>query len=312
MPTALLLAAAEYDPKTHVQDVLLMGTKDAPVLTMHMVTLALSGLITVALLLLVSKSIATGQSGEGNARYLTKSRLGQFVEAMICWLRDEMIEPVLGTSATKRWLPLLLSLFFFILVNNLIGLIPIVDMLHLGGMHTTPVGGTATGNLAITIGLAVVSFVIIHLHGILESGVGGWLAHNFAGLPVFGLTSKKIGDLGLLPIALLVFVIEIVGHLIKPFALAVRLFANMVAGHTVMAALFGLGLGVLKDLTGPEIGTVVGSVAGFAFYFLELFVAFLQAFIFMFLTVVFLSLFNHHDDHEDDHAHDAAEPSPAH
>ena len=56
MPTALLLAAAEYDPKTHVQDVLLMGTKDAPVLTMHMVTLALSGLITVALLLLVSKS----------------------------------------------------------------------------------------------------------------------------------------------------------------------------------------------------------------------------------------------------------------
>ena len=107
MLTALLLAAAEYDPKTHVQDVLLMGTKDAPVLTMHMVTLALSGLITVALLLLVSKSIATGQSGEGNARYLTKSRLGQFVEAMICWLRDEMIEPVLGTSATKRWLPLL-------------------------------------------------------------------------------------------------------------------------------------------------------------------------------------------------------------
>ena len=67
MLTALLLAAAEYDPKTHVQDVLLMGTKDAPVLTMHMVTLALSGLITVALLLLVSKSIATGQSGEGNA-----------------------------------------------------------------------------------------------------------------------------------------------------------------------------------------------------------------------------------------------------
>ena len=64
MLTALLLAAAEYDPKTHVQDVLLMGTKDAPVLTMHMVTLALSGLITVALLLLVSKSIATGQSGE--------------------------------------------------------------------------------------------------------------------------------------------------------------------------------------------------------------------------------------------------------
>ena len=115
-----------------------------------------------------------------------------------------------------------------------------------------------------------------------------------------------------MPIALLVFVIEIVGHLIKPFALAVRLFANMVAGHTVMAALFGLGLGVLKDLTGPEIGTVVGSAAGFAFYFLELFVAFLQAFIFMFLTVVFLSLFNHHDDHEDDHAHDAAEPSPAH
>ena len=78
------------------------------------------------------------------------------------------------------------------------------------------------------------------------------------------------------------------------------------AADIVMAALFGLGLGVLKDLTGPEVGTVIGSFAGFAFYFLELFVAFLQAFIFMFLTVVFLSLFNHHD-HEHDH-----EAAPAH
>ena len=138
------------------------------------------------------------------------------------------------------------------------------------------------------------------------------MAHNFAGLPVFGINSKKVGDLGLLPIALLVFVIELVGHLIKPFALAVRLFANMVAGHTVMAALFGLGVTALKSMTGPEAGTVIGAAAGLVFYFLELFVAFLQAFLFMFLTVVFLSLFNHHDDHGDDHAHDAAEPSPAH
>lgn len=314
MLTALLLAAAEFDPSSHVQDTVLHRSEESGylVLTMHMVTLAFSGLITVAALLLVSKSIATGQTSEGNARYLTKSRLGQFIEAMICWLRDEMIEPVLGSSATKRWLPLLLSLFFFILVNNLIGLIPIVDMLHLADVHKTPLGGTATGNLTITIGLAIVSFIIIHAHGIMESGVAGWLAHNFAGLPVFGINSKKVGDLGLLPIALLVFVIELVGHMIKPFALAVRLFANMVAGHTVMAALFGLGVTALKSMTGPEVGTVVGAAAGFVFYFLELFVAFLQAFLFMFLTVVFLSLFNHHDDHEDDHAHDAAEPSPAH
>ena len=89
--------------------------------------------------------------------------------------------------------------------------------------------------------------------------------HNFAGLPVFGLNSKSIADLALLPISIAVFLIELLGHLIKPAALAIRLFANMVAGHTVMAALFGLGLGVLKDLTGPEVGTVIGSFAGFAF-----------------------------------------------
>ena len=302
----LLLTAAEYDPKSHVLDVVLSGTPDAPVLTMHMVTLAVSAILTVLVMVYVASKVATGPASEGNDRFVTQGRLSQFVESMVCWLRDEMIEPVLGERGTKRWLPLLLTLFFFILINNLIGLIPLVDMQHLAGSHDTPIGGTATGNLAITLGLALVSFVIIHVHGIKESGFRGWIMHNFAGLPVFGLNSKSIADLALLPISIAVFLIELLGHLIKPAALAIRLFANMVAGHTVMAALFGLGLGVLKDLTGPEVGTVIGSFAGFAFYFLELFVAFLQAFIFMFLTVVFLSLFNHHD-HEHDH-----EAVPAH
>ena len=137
-------------------------------------------------------------------------------------------------------------------------------MQHLAGSHDTPIGGTATGNLAITLGLALVSFVIIHVHGIKESGVGGWIMHNFAGLPVFGLNSKSIADLALLPISIAVFLIELLGHLIKPAALAIRLFANMVAGHGD-GRVVRLGLGVLKDLAGPEVGTVIGSLPGLLF-----------------------------------------------
>ena len=92
-------------------------------LMMHMVTLAVSAILTVLVMLYVIVRLRLDRPPDGNARYVTQGRLSQFVESLICWLRDEMIEPVLGERGTKRWLPLLLTLFFFILINNLIGLI---------------------------------------------------------------------------------------------------------------------------------------------------------------------------------------------
>ena len=312
MLTSLLLAA-DFNPKSHVLDLnLTAGSPGEPGFTMHMLMLAASAIITVIFMIYVSTKIATGSASEGNSRYVTQGRMAQFVEAVVCWLRDEMIQPVLGERGTRRWLPLLLTLFFFVLINNLLGLIPFYDLqVWIFGEDLKDqwvFGGTATGNLGVTFGLALICFVIIHVHGIKESGFRGWIMHNFAGLPVFGLNSKSVGDLALLPISIAVFLIELLGHIIKPAALGIRLFANIVAGHTVMAALFGLGLMKVGQMTGPEVGTVVGAFGGLIFYFLELFVAFLQAFVFMFLTVVFLSLFNHHD-HEHDQDHEAA---PAH
>ena len=131
----------------------------------------------------------------------------------------------------------------------------------------------------------------------------GYLKHLTAGTPVF-----------LWP---LMIPIEILGTIIKPVALALRLFANMTAGHILVAVLFMFavqGLGFLAEATVGKLvlgGVISGMslVAAVAIYFLELFVAFLQAFVFMFLTTVFISQLSHHDEHEH---HDAPDHEHAH
>ncbi len=297
IPHTLLLAAAE--PTDHVVDKILLKIGDTPVLTMHMVTLIIVTGIFLFAMTRAAKAIATGPESEGNERYITRGRFSQVIEALVCYLRDEMLVPVLGEKHTRHYLPFLMSLFFFILFNNLFGLVPIVDMMHLMGIHTTWFGGTATANIAMTGALALVAFVMIEMHAFREQGVKGWLLHNFGGLVP--------GPIYLLPVALIVFVVEVAGHFIKPTALAIRLFANMVAGHTLMAVLLGFGK-MAADAGMGAFGTwsivAVSGVSAVAITFLELFVAFLQAFIFMFLTAVFISLMSHHDEHEHEAGHD--------
>jgi F-type H+-transporting ATPase subunit a len=163
----------------------------------------------------------------------------------------------------------------------------------------------------VTGALAFVAFISIEIHGFKELGIKGWLLHCTGGLVP--------GPIYLLPVALLVFVVELAGHFIKPDALAIRLFANMVAGHTLMAVLLGFGAMAAKGGMSP-VGwgsiTLVSGIAAVAITFLELFVAFLQAFIFMFLTAVFISLLSHHEEHaEHEAAHELEEQAhgtPAH
>jgi len=296
------LLAFSDNPLGHVIDVSIIGGNDplissttsgTPLLTMHMVTMLAAALLTIWMMMTVASKICTG-SGNGNERYLTKGRFSQMIEVIILYLRDKAIHPVLGDSNTNRFLPFLLTLFFFILVCNILGLIPFMDLQHVLGhgivgseMQWAFFGGTATSNLAVTAALAMICFVTIQVHAFRELGVKGWLSHLTGGAPLY-----------LLPVMLPV---EFMGMLIKPSALAIRLFANMVAGHTLMAmlALFGkmafVGLG-----TGGLIGIgFISIIAAVAISFLELFVAFLQAFIFMFLTAVFISQMSHH--HEDHH-----------
>jgi F-type H+-transporting ATPase subunit a len=200
-------------------------------------------------------------------------------------------------------MPMLWTFFFFILANNILGLIPFTDLLHVINPHwkehhLSPLGGTPTNNIWVTATLAIIAALVVNLSGLKELGVGGYVGHLTAGTPWY-----------LWP---LMVPIEIMGTLIKPVALALRLFANMTAGHVLVAVLFmflkqGLDMLLQGSVSGVGIGgsvAVVSTVAVVAIYFLELFVAFLQAFVFMFLTSVFISQLAHHDEHGHHEGHD--------
>ena len=287
---------ASDNPMNHVVDQTLDWVHDE--LTMHMVTLVVAGLIGLVVLLRAASAIKVGSEHQGMHRYMTKGRLSQLVEVISVYLIENTIRPLLGKD-TSRFLPFLLSLFFFILVCNLLGLVPTLDVQHI---FTGPLdsesrwmlfGGTATANLAVTLGLALTAFAAIQYQGFRSLGIKGWCQHLSGGAPLF-----------LLPIMLPV---ELLGVFIKPFALAIRLFANMVAGHTLLAVIASFGTVALNStqnwLAGGAI-TLVSILAAIPISFLELFVAFLQAFIFMFLTTVFIGQMTHHDEeHEEEETH---------
>lgn len=205
-------------------------------------------------------------------RQSVPSRYGNFVETMILFLRDQLIRPFMGESG-DRYLPVIVTFFTYILIANVLGLIPLFDYLGHGS-------NTATGNICITAGLAVCAFVFYHSQGIREQGgIGVYVKNLFPHVPVF-----------VLPI---IVVIEIIAHLIRPFALAVRLFANMLAGHAMIAALLGFTIFFTSESTASLLGggaiSVVSVLAVTALTFLELLVAVIQAFVFAFLTTVFLA-----------------------
>ncbi len=190
-----------------------------------------------------------------------KGSLTNLLEAMILFVRNDMVYDIMGEKTGRRFLPYFLSLFFFILICNLLGLIPFMF--------------TATANVAVTGSLAVLTFLLTQGSGIREQGLGRYLKNIVPpGMPVF-----------LLPIMI---PIEIIGHFTKPFALTIRLFANMTAGHVVILSLFGL-IFLFK--------TIAVAVPAIAFVLfvdaLELFVAFLQAYIFVFLSILFVNAAMH-------------------
>jgi F-type H+-transporting ATPase subunit a len=287
------------DPLGHVVDKVLLDINGFPILTMYMLTLIAAAILALLFLNKAADAITTGPESRGHRRYVPSSKLGGLVEVMILGLRDTMLRPLLGDENTKKYLPYLMTLFFFILMNNLLGLVPLLDIQHLigatwGNTHWAKIGGTATGNISINFGLALIAFIIINNHGIKENGVGGWMHHFLGGAPLY--------------MAPIMVPVEILGAIIKPCALALRLTANMFAGHTLMAILFSFGALALSMANSwlAMLGVSAVSVAfATAIYCLELFVAVLQAFVFMFLTAVFISQMSHHGDHDHAHAHDA-------
>lgn len=250
----------------------------------HIVMLMLAGVLLLLFVpLLVRRRVGSDAVGR-----LVPTGFANFFEAICQYLRAEVAEPALGHH-TDRFIKFIWSVFFFVLTVNLLGLLPVAAVSPiLFGHH---IGGTATGNIWVTATLALVTLGMMVINGLRLGGVH-YLAHFCP------------GPLWLAPILVPV---EIIGLVAKGFALAVRLFCNMVAGHILLAVLLsfiftaaaslGTGGGLLVALP-----VVLGSIA---ITLLELFVAFLQAFIFTFLTTLFLGmsvLFHVEHYHEEDHS----------
>ena len=182
------------------------------------------------------------------------------VEGLVLFIRNEVAIPNLGHHGAG-YAPFILCLFFFILFANLLGLIPF--------------GSTATGNIAVTATLAIITAIVVETAGMRAQGLGY--------LNTIFYWNKDLPLVMRVPMFLIMSPVEMIGKLTKPFALAIRLFANMTAGHIVVLALIGL-IFVFKSYV-LGIAPVLMAVA---IMMLELFVACLQAFIFSLLASVFI------------------------
>lgn len=204
------------------------------------------------------------------------SGLQSFVEPVVTFLRDDVIKPSIGPKY-ERYMPYLLTLFFFIWINNMLGLIPL-----------PPGGANLTGNIAVTLVLAMFTFVITNF-----SGNKNYWKHivNMPGVPIW----LKVPPIPILPI------VELIGLFTKPFVLMVRLFANITAGHIIAMGFISLIYIFGQMSTGLAYGVSIVSILFNVFMmFLELLVAFIQAFVFTFLSSIYIGMAieEHHKEHE--------------
>jgi F-type H+-transporting ATPase subunit a len=224
-------------------------------LTKHVVMIFVAAILCMLTLISAARSqarsAATGRPPKGVANA---------IESMVLYMRNEIILPNVGHHGEK-FVPFCLSLFFFILFCNLLGLIPY--------------GSTATSNISVNATLAIISFFVIEIAGMFALGKGYlntivYWPHDMA----FAIKA---------PITLIMTPVEIMGKFTKPLALTIRLFANMIAGHVVVLALISIIFTFASwYLVLPPI------FAATAIMMLEIFVAFLQAFVFALLVAVFI------------------------
>ncbi len=229
--------------------------------TRHVVFMVLAAFLVFVTIWIAGRQVQRRQR-DGKA----PAGFGAAIEAVVLFVRNDVAIANIGHGGEK-FAPYILTLFFFILYCNLLGLLPW--------------GATPTGNLAVTGALALTAFVTIEVSGFRALGPKGYLK-------TIVFVPPGMGGFGAVLMALIMTPIEIIGKLVKPFALTLRLFANMTAGHFVILALLGLVF-----IFGSWM-VAVGSVAFVVFMmFLELLVAFLQAYIFALLTSVFIGMMQH-------------------
>ena len=232
-------------------------------ITKHVVMLWL-----VSAALMIVFSVVGGKYKNMSARQAPKG-LANAMEALVEFIRLDVAKSNIGHGYEKH-LPYLLTVFFFILFCNLLGLIPY--------------GATATGNVNVTLTLSIFTFFVTQIAAFKAHGVKGYLQH---------LTAGTHWSLWIIMVP-----IEIIGQFTKPFALTVRLFANMTAGHIIILSLIFISF-ILKSYI---VAIAVSVPFAIFIYLLELFVAFLQAFVFTMLSALFIGLATAHEGHDEHQA----------
>jgi F-type H+-transporting ATPase subunit a len=236
--------------------------------TKHVVFLFITAFLTFLLLKLAANGVEKARK-DGRA---PKGFAG-FMEMMVLWVRNDIAIANIGKEMGPTYAPLIMAFFFFILIANLLGLVPF--------------GASVTGNLAVTGALAVITFLTIEIGGMYKLGFKGYMGTIFPHIPGMHGAGGMVMTVAMAPI-------EILSKFVKPIALAIRLFGNMLAGHFVILSLFGIVFlfGALPGIAIWPISIVTAAVV-LGVMFLELIVAGLQAYVFALLSAVFIGLMQH-------------------
>lgn len=234
-------------------------------ITKNVVMIIVTGLLMLWLFSSLAKSYAKNNGIPTGA--------GRFFEPIVLYIRDDIARPNIGEKRYKKYMPFLLTIFFFIWFLNIFGM--------------TPLGVNVTGNIAITTSLAILTFLITNF-----TGTKDYWMHQF----------NPLGDslpwYGKIPLYIILVPIELLGLFIKPFSLLIRLYANMQAGHIVLMSLIGL-MFIFKSWLGSPLSFGLA----FAISLIEVLVALLQAYIFTMLSALYFG-FASEDHHAEGHEND--------
>ncbi len=238
-------------PLPHFEPVEIFGIKFDFSITKATAMVFLASIITILILAYAASSNKKNKIPKG---------IGNMIEAVVVFIRDEIVVANMGKDGLK-YMPFFLTMFFFVLFANLIGLFPFLAQ--------------PTKNINITAALALITFFMTQAAGIKAHGFGGYVKNLVPpGVPTF-----------VLPIMI---VVEFIGLFTKPFSLMMRLFANITAGSIIIFSLIGL-IFVMEYA-----GSVIAVPFALFIYMMEIFIAFLQAYIFTMLSVLYINMARHH------------------
>lgn len=238
-------------PLPHFEPVKIFGIEFDFSITKSTAMAILAALIAIVFL---------GYAASSNSKNMVPKGVGNMVEAIIVFIRDQIVVANMGKEGL-RFMPFFLTVFFFILIANIIGLFPFMAQ--------------PTKNINVTCALALITFVMTQIAGIRAHGFGGYVKNLVPpGVPGF-----------VLPIMV---VVEFIGLFTKPFSLMMRLFANITAGSIIIFSLIGL-IFVMEYA-----GSVIAVPFALFIYLMEIFIAFLQAYIFTMLSVLYINMAMHH------------------